>query len=147
MKRFGQAFKAFVTEPAFSMGDTTFCIWRGVEDSAWKVGNVPYPVGEDPDSSGWMLLILDGYPGTDRDWAEGYYEHPISLSAVKRLYEYSYLTPEIVRGLNPNKDFASTVAEAEEIGYPIACYIDNSNVVALRRCAEKPVSEKRTWAS
>lgn len=114
-----RTFEAFATEPAFSMGDTTFCIWRGFDDSAWNVGNVLYPDGDDPDGSGWMLSILDGNPGTYRDWAEGYYEQPISLSGVKKIYEYPYLTPEMVRELNPNIDFATILADAEEIGYPI----------------------------
>jgi hypothetical protein len=115
-----EAFKSFASEPAFSMDDTTFCLWRGVEDIAWKIGNISYPVGEDPDGSGWMLSILDGNPDTYRNWAESYYEHPISLSAVQQVYEYLSLTPEIVRELNPNINFASIVADADEIGYPQA---------------------------
>jgi hypothetical protein len=114
-----QAFQSFATEPAFSMRDTTFCIWRGVDDISWNVGNVSYPDGDDPDGSGWMLTILDGNPSTYKDWAESYYEHPVSLSGIKRIYEYSHLTPETVRELNPNVDFSTILADSEEIGYPI----------------------------
>ena len=114
-----EVFKPFATEPAFSMEDTTFCIWRGIQDPEWSTGKISFPSTEDPDGSEWMLSILDGNPGTYTDWAEGYYEHPISLSAVKKIYEYSYLTPEILRQLNPNIDFVSILADAEEIGYPI----------------------------
>jgi hypothetical protein len=114
-----EAFKSFATEPAFSMGNTTFCIWRAIDDSMWNAGNISYPNGDDPDGSEWMLSILDGNPSAYKDWAENYYERPISLSGVEKIYEYSHLTPETLRELNPNIDFATILADAEEIGYPI----------------------------
>ena len=33
-------FKSFATEPAFSMEDTTFCIWRSVQDAQWNSGKI-----------------------------------------------------------------------------------------------------------
>jgi hypothetical protein len=120
MENIPEAFKAFATEPAFSMQDTTYCLWRGVQDSEWRVGNIAYPDGEDPDGSGWMLSILEGNPKTYRDWAEEYFERPISLSAVEQIYEYRALTPKVVRELNPKIDFASILADASEIGFPVA---------------------------
>ena len=42
-------FNPFATEPAFSMGDTTFCIWRGHDDDVWRTGHIEWPSGEDPD--------------------------------------------------------------------------------------------------
>jgi hypothetical protein len=120
MENIPAAFKAFATEPAFSMQDTTFCIWRGVQDGNWRAGNIAYPDGEDPDGSGRMLSILEGNPKTYRDWAEEYFEQPISLSAVQQIYEYRVLTPEVVRELNPKIDFSSILADAAEIDFPVA---------------------------
>src|SRR3569833_1749891 len=44
-------FEPGATEPAFRMGDTTFCIWRRREDDQWGHGNIIFPEGPDPDGS------------------------------------------------------------------------------------------------
>jgi hypothetical protein len=48
-------FGGFLSEPAFSMDETTFCIWRTFEDFAWNSGPIDYPDGDDPDGSGNLL--------------------------------------------------------------------------------------------
>src|SRR5271166_4478181 len=93
-----ETFSLFAAEPAFSMGDTTFCIWRTPEDVAWRTGHVVFPDGADPDGSEPMLSMLDGRPSTYQEWAEGYYEHKISLAAVTSVYNHEALTDAIVRG-------------------------------------------------
>lgn len=75
------------TEPALSMGDTTYCIWRENSESQWRIGNISFPDGDDPDGSGWMLSILDGNPLTYKEWAEQYYERTLSADAIRRIYE------------------------------------------------------------
>jgi hypothetical protein len=40
-------FQSFLSEPAFSIQETTFCIWRRYVDSSWQVGMINYPDGED----------------------------------------------------------------------------------------------------
>jgi hypothetical protein len=36
-------FEEFLTEPAFSMAETTFCIWRRNGDPSWQTGQIEYP--------------------------------------------------------------------------------------------------------
>ena len=49
-------FQSFLQEPAFSITEATFCIWRRSDDEAWKIGEIDYPEGEnDPDGSDQML--------------------------------------------------------------------------------------------
>ncbi len=112
-------FNAFVTEPAFSMNDTTFCIWRGVHDSHWNTGEIVYPEGDDPDGSAWMLSILDGNPNTYKAWAEDYYDLSINLSAVAQLYSRTPLSAILVQQLNPKTDLESLSSDASEIDYPV----------------------------
>ena len=113
-----EMFKRFVQEPAFSMDDTTFCIWRSAQESGWRTGAVEYPAGEDPDGSGWMLSILRGEPELYRSWAESYYERPVALQIVRHVYEHKPLTDEIIRTLNQDRDLHGLTADLDEIGYP-----------------------------
>jgi hypothetical protein len=66
-------FQSFLSEPAFSIQETTFCIWRRYIDSSWRVGTINYPDEDDPDGSEYMLSILDGRPSTYKEFAESYY--------------------------------------------------------------------------
>jgi hypothetical protein len=113
-----KAFASFLKEPAFSMQDTTFCVWRRYGDRAWSVGAIDFPPGADPDGSAWLLAILDGRPQTYRRWAEGYYERDVPLKWVRAVYEHRPLTEALVRGLNPELALAELREDGEEIGYP-----------------------------
>jgi len=113
-------FEPCATEPAFSMGDTTYCVWRENGEKEWKTGNISFPDVDDPDGSTWMLSILDSNPLTYKEWAEEYYDRPISTHAIKQIYEGILLTPDLVRELNPKIEFESILADAGEIGYPLA---------------------------
>jgi hypothetical protein len=115
-----EVLKSFATEPAFSMQDTTFCIWREVQDLQWHAGKISFPASNDPDGSKWMLSILDGNPSSYKVWAEDYYEFPVSLQAVQRIYGHAPLTPELVHELNATVELESLLADAAEIGYPLA---------------------------
>ena len=77
-----EEFAAFLTEPAFSISDTTFCLWRTKHDISWQHGNIQFPLGYDPDGSADLLSILDGNPQTYQRWAQEYYERPLDLAAV-----------------------------------------------------------------
>jgi hypothetical protein len=109
---------SFAAEPAFSMQDTTFCIWRTLEDSEWRTGHIDFPDGTDPDGSESMRSILDGRPSTYPEWAEGYYERNINSTMVANIYGHEPLTSEIVRTLNPDIALNDALKDAEEIGYP-----------------------------
>jgi hypothetical protein len=102
------------------MEDTTFCCWRTSQDVHWEAGDITYPVGDDPDGSGWMLSILAGNPNTYKEWAEGYYECSLRLNAIQQIYDHKPLSPELVRELNPTFSCESILDDMAEIDYPIA---------------------------
>lgn len=110
-------FASFLTEPAFNMKDTTFCIWRALGDSTWSVGPVAWPEGEDPDGSERLLWALDGSAETYFDFASDYFEVSPDLETIERVFRHEVLTPELVGRLNSERDFAECLRDAEEIGY------------------------------
>jgi hypothetical protein len=112
-------FSSFLAEPAFSINDSTFCLWRKHEDSTWQVGNIDYPPSEDPDGSAWMLKILDGSPSTYREFAEDYYARKIEADAVNRIYRHEPATAAVVQALNPDMTLRDLRSDIEEIGFPI----------------------------
>lgn len=112
-------FERFANEPAFSMQDTTFCIWRSHSDDAWRRGNIEFPTGDDdPDGSVELLSILEGEPQQYRLWAESYYERSVPLDAVEHIYHHRQLTEDVIRSLNPDRDFETLATDTAEIGYP-----------------------------
>jgi len=110
-------FAEFLTEPAFSISATTFCIWRRNADASWQTGQINYPEGEDPDGSEELLFVLDGDAATYHQFAEWYYERSIDLQAVRSIYEHQPLKAEIISGLNPEVLLESLRSDLEEIGY------------------------------
>lgn len=110
-------FAGFLTEPAFSMDETTFCIWRRNTDESWQTGQIDYPEEDDPDGSEELLFILDGKPETYHEFAEQYYERSVDLEAVKSIYEHQPLTTDVINRLNPEVSLESLRSELEEIGY------------------------------
>ncbi|MBX3450825.1 MAG: hypothetical protein KF777_14760, partial [Planctomycetaceae bacterium] len=112
-------FEACLREPAFSVGDVTFCIWRLCGDRGWQCGPVDYPPDQsDPDGSEDLLSPLDGQPETYQAWAENYYEREVSLETVQHIYGHRPLTAPVVSGLNPDVDLEGLESEIREIGYP-----------------------------
>jgi hypothetical protein len=107
-----------LTELAFSIEDTTFCIWRRYGDVSWQQGKIEYPPGPDPDGSQYLLSPLDGKPETYQVWAEDYYAHPVRLQAVRLVYQHGPLTEALVVELNPEVSPGELVGDSEEIGYP-----------------------------
>jgi hypothetical protein len=111
-------FAACLKQPAFSIEDTTFCVWRCYRDSTWQRGAIAFPPGADPDGSLSLLSPLDGKPTTYKAWAEDYYERPVPLSAVRQVYAHEPLTQRLVHRLNPEATMEQLQADIEEIGYP-----------------------------
>ena len=111
-------FKGFLSEPAFSIEATTFCIWRSYSDSSWQVGKIDYPEGDDPDGSEDLLSMLDGKPSNYKEFAEQYYERPVDLAAVSDIYQHKPLTDEIIKMLNADRSKEDLKSDIEEIGYP-----------------------------
>ena len=111
------AFQQFLSEPAFTIGDVTFCIWRRNADSVWQVGSIDYPDGNDPDGSEDLLAILDGSPSAYKEFAEEYYEREVQLSAVEYIYQQKPLTTDAVAALNAELSLDELKADVDEIGY------------------------------
>jgi hypothetical protein len=111
-------FKDFLSEAAFSIEDTTFCIWRSHSDSSWQVGKIDFPEGDDPDGSEDLLYMLDAKPSTYKGFAEEYYERAVDLAAVGYIYQHKPLTDEIVKMLNADRSKEDLKSDIEEIGYP-----------------------------
>jgi hypothetical protein len=114
------SFARFVSEPAFSMADTTFCIWRTPGDLAWNRGDIQFPGDDDPDGSEWMLSILDCNPQSYQEHAESYWERAVPLDLIQQVYRHGPLTEDFIRSLNPERDLESLASDLDGIGYPAA---------------------------
>lgn len=113
-------FREFLSQPAFPITDTTFCIWRRAEDESWQTGHIHYPEDEDSDGSEELLSVLDGDPKTYQKFAEEYYERAVDLSSVTAIYQHQPLTLEIIKKLNPDISLKTLSSDIAEIGYPRA---------------------------
>lgn len=112
-------FAGCLREPAFTVDDVTFCIWRRYTDRTWQVGPVQFPADHpDADGSEDLLSPLDGLPETYRAWAEDYYEQDVDSSAVEHIYMHKPLNPDLIAQLNPELSLKDLAADASEIGYP-----------------------------
>src|SRR5262245_37610305 len=112
-------FSSFLKEPAFSIADVTFCIWKRYLDAGWQCGVREFPEGDDPDGSEQMWKILDGDPATYQEFARDYYEVEIPLDAIEHLYGNLPLTEMIVRSLNAGLSYADVEADITEIAYHV----------------------------
>ncbi len=134
-------FQDFLSEPAFSIEATTFCIWRRYSDSSWQIGDiaypkeldlqiieavqalqqtsgVAYPTLDDADGSEELLSILDDEPSSYHSFATYYFGKEIPLSAVQHIYEHKPLTQEIVSELNAKVSIDELRDDIKEVGYP-----------------------------
>jgi hypothetical protein len=112
-------FAFFLSEPAFTMKDTTFCLWRRYTNPGWQVGEIEYPTDDlDPDGSDALLAILDGRAATYQEFAESYYERSVNLSIIESIYHHQPLTQELISALNPGLSLEDLAADILEIAYP-----------------------------
>ncbi len=119
-----------LNEPAFSMEDTTFCVWRKHTDAHWHRGEIEFPpvkldfAGKprDPDGSGDLLSPYDGSPETYLAWATqnfgGLTGENLKREHVEHVYDHKPLTGELVREINPELTLRDLANDIEEIGYP-----------------------------
>ena len=115
-----EEFAQFLNEPAFSIADTTFCLWRRPTDPAWRTGTIEPLDGEDPDGSAELMRLLDDDPEAYRAWAEDYFETTVTLSAVEHIFGHLPLNEEVVKALNPELSLTDLVEDASEIAYPMS---------------------------
>jgi hypothetical protein len=113
-----EEFAGFLTEPAFSIDETTFCLWRRHSDSNWRTGADSLLGSEDPDGSADLLRLLDGDAERYKVWAEDYFETPIASEAVNYIFAYHPLTEKTVRALNPTLSLNDVAEDVSEIAYP-----------------------------
>ncbi|HUB00747.1 MAG TPA: hypothetical protein VMA34_20620 [Terracidiphilus sp.] len=113
------AFGSFLSEPAFSMADCTFCIWREADDEQWHRGPIAFPRGDDPDGSEGLLWMFDGEPETYADYAYQYFEKTVDVDLVRRIYAHEPLTRLLMTGLNAQASWEDTAKDAGEIHYPL----------------------------
>lgn len=114
-----EQFSPSLTEPAFHMDDTTFCIWFSADAQGWRQGEIAYPAASDPDGASWMLSYYLGGPQTYHDFAEHYYEVDVPVEAIARVYKHEPLSPALIQALGSQRRYDQLVAEAATIGYPI----------------------------
>jgi len=112
-----EGFAAFLSEPAFSLEDTTFCIWRSQADNQWQRGTITFPAGDDPDGSASLLALLDGNPLTYQTRAEEYFEQAVDLAAIQHIYQHKPITRAVVKSLNPEMSLRALQEDMTEIGY------------------------------
>ncbi|MFH9353506.1 hypothetical protein [Kitasatospora sp. NPDC017646] len=119
-------FARFISEPPDFMDDdvplVTACTWRAADGDRWRTGaDIVFPDcgHNEPDGAGWLFaLLIDPRPEAyvrDRQA----YGRNLPVEAVRHMYELKPLTHEIARSLNPEAPFEDTLAELEQIGYPI----------------------------
>lgn len=113
-------FADFLQEPAFSIDDTTFCLWRRLTDNEWHSGNVAPPLnaGADPDGSKSLLNILDGRPSTYVEFARNYFAVPVDQKAVVDVYNLKPLTTDLLARLHCQRSLGDLDDDILEIGYP-----------------------------
>lgn len=111
-------FSSGLNEPAFSMNDVTFCVWRQYANDSWSHGPIDFPDGDDPDGSAYLLEILDGDPTRYQNFAEEYYESTIPIAGVRHVYDHLPLTDDVVSSLNPDATVKHLFKDLTEIGYP-----------------------------
>ncbi len=118
-----KAFDRGLNQPAFSMEDTTFCIWRKYSDRHWNRGPVKYPRAKDPDGSRGLLSPLDGNPRIYLKWAHDYFElaeaeRHLYIEHVRHVYAHKPLTAALIDEINPEITLADLADDIAEIGYP-----------------------------
>lgn len=113
-----EEFASFLEEPAFSIEEATFCLWRRSSDPAWQAGSIGPLEGKDPDGSAELMPLLDGNPKAYQEWAEDHFETLVALSAVESIFGHTPLTEHVVKLLNPDLSLEELADDLAEIGYP-----------------------------
>jgi hypothetical protein len=114
-----EEFEEAAKEPAFSMEDISFCLWKKHTDISWLRGNFEFDEDEDPDGSEYLLELFDCNPASYKEFATDYHELDVDLSLISKIYNHETLTPDIVNGLNPDANFKELLPQLIEIGYPV----------------------------
>ncbi len=110
-------FSKALIEPAFSMENISFCIWKLNTDSTWSCGSIEFPDSEYIDGSADLLEIFDGKPETYKIFSDEYFEKNIPLNIVCDIYNHKPLDDKMISTLNDETSISEIKAELIEIGY------------------------------
>jgi hypothetical protein len=111
-------FEPCLTEPAFDMENSTFCVWRRYSDITWQRGKIEFPDAGDPDGSEALLTPFDGLAATYHVWAQDYYERDIDRTTVEKIFLHTPLGDQLVQELNDEITAIDVQEDAAEIDYP-----------------------------
>ena len=118
-RRVPAEFRAFLHEPAFAMGDVSYCYWRRSSDRAWsKVEHPDAGLEHWSDGSADYLSILLAPASCYYDYATDYFECAPALASIEQVYAHAPLTEQVVKSLNPQMSLEDAHAAARLIGYP-----------------------------
>lgn len=112
-------FAPFLTEPAFDIPNTTFCVWRLNADNRWQIGVTSSPDSLDgSDGAEELLSIFVRGPESYKEFARDYYEKELPLESIESVYRHEPVTEELVSLLNQEVVLSDLRKEIKEIGYP-----------------------------
>ncbi|WFR64973.1 hypothetical protein P9222_13690 [Paenibacillus amylolyticus] len=112
VKSVPEAFHTFLTEPAFVMDQTTFCIWSVADQEGWSAGTV---LG---DHEYELLEILVGGAKYYHAWAQDYYEIALNIKLVEQVFDMKPIDEVLLHQLNVELRLSDIEDEIAEIGYP-----------------------------
>jgi len=114
-KNVADAFKAAVSEPAFSTHNVSFCAWHMSDGESWE-NSVK---DEDLDPNVFFLIQdLDGKASTYLKFLINYHEMEADLVSLQAVFDHKVMTRELTKALNSEIDFSSLVSDLTQIGYP-----------------------------
>lgn len=104
--------------------DVTFCVWKSLNDSLWRKGDVVVPEGYKNDDDGESFLLGYIFKNADiwLDWAKSYYEEKvenIQVDSVEKIYKHESITSCLIKKINSQRDVESVIKELKEIEYTI----------------------------
>ncbi|WP_328802349.1 hypothetical protein T3H97_09325 [Paenibacillus sp. LX16] len=105
-------------DEALEKEDVTFCMWREAGDKEWRIGNTNFPEGYD-DGSSFLLGKIIVTPEEYRDWAESYYELPISLGVVSQIFNGVPITAQMISALHPQRNVTEAIKELKQLGVQV----------------------------
>lgn len=106
-------FEEFIEEPAFIIGETSFCVWTLNGEEDWHSGK------EYSSDELYLLdVIKEGAEGYAK-WAREYYETDINLDIVRDIFNLKPLSQVMINNLNSEVILEDIRDDIIEIGYPI----------------------------
>jgi len=106
--RFPSAYKEFISEPAFSINESS-SLWY-LNKNKW----VKFDVNEEETDQ--LIEVFKWSPGEYKKWAEDYYEEEIPLEAIENIMSGN-LSESDISSLNSDLTLKDIEEEINQIGY------------------------------